>query len=276
MSKYKMAIPFKLNNELNNSVEEFNILFEEGKNSFEKLLEFLHAYPNTNINIEYKGSIPMGIVMSLNKMFDNVYTRVTAENFYSWKELKENNCKFFFDASYPAYNLASLQEMISMGVTSVYPADDLLYNLEDTAKYCHENEIKMRLVLNRIPSTLFYRGENYLCQIYSPRDMELLDKFIDIFEFDCQKPYDWAKFDVLFRAWFKKEDWHGDLREINDDLVNEFNVLTIPGGLADYKAKCGLRCVKRTSNKCRKCFQFIDISKQFLEKNIYIKKDGQK
>lgn len=271
MSDTKLAAPFKIYNERNDRIAEFNVHFDKNKNSFEKFLEFIDLYKDKRINVTFFGEFPFGVVSSINKISDNVYVRLTSDNFMAYKKLQEEGYRFFFDSSYPAYNKAMLDCLISMGSSDVYPADDLLYNLRDLRSYCDSRGVRTRVILNRIPSTTFDSGTNCKSQIYRPQDREYLDLYFDAYEFDCGKPYDWAKFDVLFRAWYEKEKWNGDLSEINDDLEIQFPNFAVLPELTSIKSNCERRCDSRAGNKCDKCEQYLLIGNDIANKGMYIK-----
>ena len=270
----KLSAPFKLHNPRNKTIQEFNVKFDKNKNSFEKFLDFIDAYPDKRINVTFFGEFPMGVVSSINKISDNVYVRLTADNFMAYKEMSEKGCKFFFDAQYSAYNITMLDNLIQMGVSDVYPADDLLYNLQEVKDYCAAKGVGLRLVLNRIPSTAWNSGGDYKSPIFRPQDLNLLEKYFDAFEFDCGDPYDWAKFDVLCRAWFERGTWNGDLIEINDDLELSYPNMSVPASLTAYKIKCERRCNKRAGNQCDKCNQFVEIGNSMAEKGLLLKENN--
>lgn len=269
----KISAPFKMYNDKNDYISEFNIRFNKGQNSFEKLIDFIDYYKDRRINIEFTGDFPMGVVSGINKISDNVYVRLTQDNFLAYQELKENNYKFFFDQDYKVYNYASLECFIDMGVSDIYPTDDLLYNIQETKDYCKSKNVNMRLVLNRIPSTIFNRGNTYKSQLYCPQDMDFLDQYFNMFEFDCGDPYDWAKFDVLYRNWFERKGWNGSLEEINDDLRLHYPILSIPSDITFIKSKCGRRCNKREISFCDKCNQYVEIGKSLEDRQIFIPKN---
>lgn len=273
MKNIQLAIPFKLNNELNDQVKEFNILFYKDDNSLEKLIEFVQEYPDTRINIEFPKGIHLPTLTTINKIHSNIYTRITENDLLNVSELREKDCKFFLDSHLCASNYTNLDAHIKMGVSDVYIADDLCYNLRDVSKYCHKNKVKLRLILNRIPATSFDKGVNYCSSIYRPQDLDLLKLYFDTFEFDCGKQYDWAKFDVLYRAWFKRGNWHGDLAEINDDLDLYFPNDSVVPDFTNYKINCERRCCQRITNSCSKCQQFLEIAWSLKDQNIHIKKE---
>jgi hypothetical protein len=269
----KIAIPYKhdINFSLNDKVKEFNILFFKSKNKLEKLIDFIDAYPETRINIKFPEGIHIATLNAVNKITDNVYVRLRAQDIPEVEELKKNNIKFFFDADCPAYNYSTLDSFINLGVTDVYLADDLCYNMSDISEYIHEKNIQLRLVLNRIPSTTLDRGINVRSSIYMPKDFEKLNKYYDVFEFECGEPCDWVKFDVLYRAWFERQYWHGQMSEINDDVFQDFHCDAIYPDFTEFKLNCERRCGKRLANPCRKCEQWLAIGETLKKKNVRFK-----
>ena len=95
----KLAIPFHLNNEINDDVKEFNILFYKNKNNIEKLIDFIQEYEDKRINIEFPEGIHMPTLKSVNKISDNVYCRMNPVDVVKLEELKKNNIKFFFNST---------------------------------------------------------------------------------------------------------------------------------------------------------------------------------
>lgn len=121
----------------------------------------------------------------------------------------------------PTYSC--LESFINLGVSDVYIADDLCYNLKNVHDICQENNVQMRLILNQVPSMTLDRGINPKAPIFMPKDMDTINPYFDVFEFECGLPYDWAKFDVLYRAWFVNKYWHGQMSEINEDVDMDFH-----------------------------------------------------
>lgn len=273
MKNISLAIPFKLNHELNSVVQEFNIRFDKNKNSLEKLIDFVQEYPDKRINISFPAGVHVQTLSTLNKIHDNIFVRLTENDLQCISELKEKECRFFFDVSLSVTNYTNLDAYIKIGVSDIYIADDLCYQLKDVSRYCHSHNVKIRLVLNRIPATSFDKGINYCSPIYRPQDIDLLNLYFDTFEFECGDPYDWAKFDVLYRAWFERKNWNGELSEINDDLEMLFPNNSIVPDFTNYKINCGRRCCQRITSPCRKCQQFIEIAMALKENSIHIKKE---
>lgn len=269
--KTPVSIPFKLHNPKNDSVAEFDVSFNKDKNNFDKFLEFIDLYKDKRINVTFKGEqFPLNIATSIQKVSDNTYIKLSPGQNQALPELQKNNCRFFFDQSSSVYNLMSLKSMLDLGVTDIYPADDLLYNIKTTKEICDEANVGMRLICNRIPATTLNRGFDYRSPLFAPQNRELLDNYFSCYEIDCGSPYNWKKFEVLYRAWFEREGWNGDLREINDDLRLLFPLLTVPQFLTEYKLSCRHHC-SRPKNNCNKCEQYVQFGMNLTKKGIYLK-----
>ncbi len=266
----KLAIPYQhdINFELNDKVAEFNILFYKSRNNLEDLIAFVNHYPDRRINIQFPEGVHLPTLKSINSINNHIYVRLKASDMMNLKDLKENHIRFFFDSDCPAYNYSVLDAFINMGVSDVYIADDLCYNMSDVEAYIHGKHITMRLVLNRIPSTSIDRGVNQRSPIYMPKDMDELSKYYDVFEFDCGEPYDWAKFDVLYRSWFENKYWHGEMYEINSDVDQKFHCDSLFPEFTGFKLNCGRRCNTRITNHCRKCEQFLELGETLKKKEV--------
>ena len=148
----------------------------------------------------------------------------------------------------------------------MYLADDLCYNLERTYFYCRIKGIKVRMILNRIPSTVPFKGDDPKSPIWMPRDIDLLSKYVDIFEFD--NDLDDAYFDVMFRTWFEKKAWNNNIREINLDLNLDIYDNTMLPIASMKKMRCCRRCSQRVGNVCDVCGQMADLSTILHDKGV--------
>lgn len=264
-------MPFKRFNELNDQVDEFDVEYNPKDNSFEKLIDFIQEYNDKRVNVKYTGNVDIKTARTFGKIGGNVYFKLSGQDVRSIDELKECGCRYFFGNDVPAYNLTSLASFVRMGVSDVYIKDDLWYDLTRTASYCHDNHIALRVVANRVPSTALGKGDCAEDMFLRPSDIALIDGLVDTLEFDCwdKGVYDFAKADVLYRAFFDKGEWNGDLREINCDLKLAVpNTALFPQFTAS-KLVCGLVC--RKGGKCAKCGQFLEVAGQLSKKKVRVK-----
>ena len=58
--------------------------------------------------------------------------------------LKNNNIKFYFDLSAAATNFRALEQLAKIGVSAVYIADDLCYNLKHVRAACDKYGLEIR------------------------------------------------------------------------------------------------------------------------------------
>ena len=106
--------------------------------------------------------------------------------------------------------------------------------------------------------------------------MEVLNKYIDVGEFDCWETkgaYNWNKFNVYYKIWFIKQDWQGQLRDINLDVHFDYPVQSIPKNFIDRKISCGRRC--SLGLNCSHCKTYMEIGQELNEENLYFPKEGK-
>lgn len=269
-----IGIPFKLmNDEWNNRPDiEFNIPYNDSrKDELEKFLDFVELYPKVRINLEFKNEVNVQHLNVINKAYSNVYVRLKAKDWGAIRELRSNKHKFFFDSEQPAYNLTMLDAYAELGVTDVYIADDLCYNLKETKDRCEKYDIKIRLVLNHIPMTTPGRGYDATSIIFRPNDMNYLKMYFDTFEFDCGKPYDWKKHRVLFMTYFIKQRWEGELSEINPDIRIPLDNRTLSDDFSYYRMNCKRRC-----DRCNICNNLYLTSERLHDLKIVRKRNKRK
>ena len=271
----QLAIPFALNNDENNlKASEFNIIFKKDRNSLEKLLEFAEAYPDYRINIEMD-IIDVQMLNLVNRAHDKIYVRLTdVSHFEQVPALKEKNIKFFMDYKlFPVKSKSELAYLIALGVTDIYPADDLLYEVKELHEILVGHNIKARMVLNKVPYTL-PNVDDPRIPWFTPQNVDILDQFIDTVEFDFQNdPKGWKQFEVYYKTWFIKKHWHGNLREIIQELnFNIANDSLFSEELLHFKINCGRRCVNADSH-CKRCEQYIEIANALDSMNIGIVQD---
>lgn len=274
----KVCVPFKYENEfngVNKTVREFDINFiqvtdgvDSKTSNITTLLDFVRKNKDKNINISFPHEISMSALELVNEIHKNIYVRLSAEQIGSVAELKKNNIKFFFDSTVSAYNYSMLESLLSLGISQLYISDDLCYNMDEVAKIARKKNVKLRCILNRIPSTALDKGINEKSMIYRPQDLPLLYEYFDCFEFDCGEPYDWAKFDVLFRTFFRKGKWNGNLQELNPDVAFRFDDRFIFPEYTANKINCERRCCSHYGNSCKKCKQYLNLHSMLIQKKI--------
>ena len=271
MRDLKLTIPFHLDYKLNDRVQGFNVVFDCKVNRLGKMLEFLELYSDARVDI-YFINWDVGIVSSILKAADNVYVNLSFEQLKYAEWLKEKGYKFFVNESFGAYNYDSLDFLINLGVSDVFILDDLWYDLPRTSEICKAHNVNIRLILNKIPTTLPNQGVNPKAPIFEPQMFDYLNTYVDMFEFDLGEKPNWNYCDILYKYWFSGKQWFGQLHEINEDIRMDYPVSSSFPELALFKLTCGKRCVSHMDNRCDKCNQFLKIARLFRDKNIRITK----
>lgn len=269
-----LAIPFKLYYELNDVATEFNIEYDPEKNDIDKLGDFLETFPDKRINIHIVNGVTKKDVKAIKRQGTNFALRLGKDDLGNVEMLQDLGVRFFFDRDVVAYNRISLSYYISLGVSDVYLADDLWYSLKDTYDRCNKSGVKVRAILNRIPMMWPNRGNDARAMIFRPEDFDLYSPFVDVAEFDCWdedgKVYNFSKSSVLFRTYFEKRRWCGDLGEINSDIFMPVPNEALLPEFTKNKLSCGLRCMDGGS--CKKCRGLLDIAYSMDKKDWKFKK----
>lgn len=271
----RLSVPFKLFGQLNDEADEFDIDYDPEKNNFDKLCEFIDEFPDKRVNVRFPNGIDKKSAKSIVRVDRNgsVAFRLTKEDFHVTGDLKDMGARFFFDQNAPAYNLASLKYYLSLGVSDVYIVDDLWYNIELTKGACSKAGAHIRVVGNRIPMMSPDKGTDACSMILRPNDYDLLDKYVDVIEFDCidrNGIYNFPAADALWKSWSKTKTWYGDLSEINLDLKMPVPNESVMDGFTANKLRCGYKCAGRGG--CRKCQDILDIAYSMHKKDWKFRK----
>lgn len=258
----KLAIPWSAN-EKNQFGDEYNIVFDQTQNKLDNLFDFLSEHKDIRFNILIKNMTKQQMLVA-DTVNPNVYFRLyKSENLDLFSFFKENGLRFFFDYPAAASCFNQLEEQILFGVSDVYIADDLCYNLEKTKTMCDKHDVRIRLVLNRLPSHRYDKGINPKTPYFIPETIDELSKYIDVGEFDSSS---WVKINTYYKIWFQRQEWREDLRFIYKDLELDIpNQSLIPNFLY-FKMNCGYKC--GYGSPCNKCEQFVEIAKSLANKNI--------
>lgn len=261
----RISIPYKNHFKLNDIVDEFSIFFDPDKNSFDTLIEFIQKFKDKQINIEYRNGIDTKTAAALAKIGGNVHFCLRAEDIQKSSALLDRGCKIFFDNSMAANSWNMLFWLVEHHrVCDVYICDDLMYELDKVREYCTEHDVRIRMVANRAPTSYPITKDMYTMPLYRPQDMEILEKYIDVVEFDCGSPYNFDMLKVLYKNYIKKRFWYGQLSEINIDF-KDYD-MPCPGltwALAEKRSCCGLRC--RKGGKCNTCKLLITLAQSLRD-----------
>ena len=270
----RVAAPFAIDNAANNDrIDEFNIIFKEDS-SIEKLVEFLELYQEKRVNVCFEHYNPTPYEFKLlNATHENFYVMLTSANLAGFdgpspEELKDLNIKFFTDKLIGSWT--ELVNWTAVGVSEIYPAGDLLHNMDSLRKYCDDNNMGIRFILNTVPN---YTGTSEDV-FFRPQDFDLVEKYFDTVEFVCEaspfdaRYYNWSVFKVLHKAWFVKKKWIGDLIEINVDIDYFVPCEAFPSRFFEKKLNCDYGCKKGKS--CNSCNLYFEMAHALKEKGLRI------
>lgn len=201
-----------------NKADEYNITFINRPNNFDNLMEFLSSHLDDRFNItidtsEY--SFDYAKLKVLNAIHHKLYFIVPPKEEICSK-LTEYNIKFYFNASSAATNFRSLEQLAKIGVSSVYIADDLCYDLKHVRAACDKYGLELRWIFNAIPSFFLDKTTDVRAPIMLPECVDELAKYVDVGEFEENKS--WARLEVLHKIWFIKKQWRENLRAIYPEL----------------------------------------------------------
>jgi hypothetical protein len=109
-------------------------------------MEFLSMHQEDRFNIiidtsEYDFDFTK--VKILNNIHKNLIFQIPP-NPEIYKKLQEYKAKYYFDINYAAINFRSLEQLVRMGVSAIYIADDLCYNLKRVRQACDHFNIELR------------------------------------------------------------------------------------------------------------------------------------
>jgi len=263
----KVALPW-VKNKIDLDMQcEYNITFINKNDNFNKLIEFLSQYPKERFNIaidisEY--SFDFNKLKILKNINPNIYIKLSTKNLNQYKILKDLNIKFFFDYSYPIFNYRMLEDISKLGVTDIYIADDLCYDLANVRKACDKLGISLRWILDIIPSEARDKSSDPRAPWVIPENIEELSKYVDTFEFLENNSE--ARLDTLYKIWFKKKQWRENLKALYPELDIDVWNQSLSPELVKYKLNCKYKC--SYGSRCKKCVQNIEIANNLYRNNF--------
>lgn len=254
----KIALPWDPHKEYQDKADEYNIIFVNKPNNFENLMEFLSLHPTERFNVTIDTSefpFDYSKLKILNVICPNLYCVIPPKE-EVYLKLKKYNIKFYFNSSAAAINFRSLEQLAKIGVSSIYIADDLCYDLKNVRDACDKYNLELRWVLDVIPSFFPSKVNDVKAPIMLPECIDELSKYVDVFEFSENQS--WAKLNTLYKIWFEKKQWRENLRAIYPELKIDIWNQSMNPNFNTYKMNCKYRC--GYGSACKKCIQFKEIA----------------
>lgn len=260
-----IAIPWSSNIQ-NRYGDEYNIVFNQVINNLDTLFDFISRHKDTRFNIKPE-NMDFNQMEAIDNLNPFIYFRVE-KDLKIIESMKKRGLKFFIDANSAPSSFSLLEEQIELGSSDIYVCNDLCYNLELVKKYCESKNVRIRLILNQIPSTRADRGRNPRAPIFTPECIEKLSEYVDVFEIDSNS---WAKIGTYYRIWFERKEWRENLQYIYPELEIEIPNESLIPNFMEFKMNCGYKCGH--GSPCNKCEQFVEIARDLRSKNIEYKKE---
>lgn len=252
--------------------EEISIIYDKNDTALPAFIE-KHDTKRINLIIENpEESLDAFEIKKLNAINEKYHYSVIYVCLYSNKRceaMSDNLLALMADLKMPWFtgNMITtwdaLHYFISLGVTDVYIAEDLGFEISLVYDVCHKANVKVRVIPNVAQSNINQTPDLKKFFI-RPEDMELYSKYIDTVEF-------WGELrqqDVFYKI-YKGGKWYGNLKEIifsfNEDL-DSHRVLPVFG---NARLGCDKRCLKGFN--CSICESIKSIQEQMKEQNLIIK-----
>jgi hypothetical protein len=268
-----------IDNDLLKVVDEINIELSRVKHlNSEVLKAFCEKHKEQRINLcikEFESGINEGYIDTALKFQANypeykVYIRLPGRADVADKIKEENsNAKIFFNTYISSWDL--FYDYIHFGVTDVYIAEEMCFELDKVSQIAKKNNINIRVFPNVTQSK--WAEMNDLKKFWMrPEDVDIYEDFVDVLEF-------WGDSDkngVYYDIYSKDKKWAGNLKEIIIGMKEDINSTCILPRFGERRVRCNKRCLK--GGTCSLCDTIFELSKN-LEKNnfrITYKKEKEK
>ena len=179
---------------------------------------------------------------------------------------RENRLKWF--TGIPATNWEILNNLIKIGASQVYIAEELGFDAVAAADFCHKNGIKTRFLPN-VATSAFSITPSIKKFFIRPEDIHLYEGIADTIEM-------WGAFerqDAYYKAYKERKTWNGLLApffySFNEPEDIEGDRIHPVFGKA--RLECRQRCM-RPDSRCRLCEDIIEFSDRLKERELRIKK----
>jgi len=161
-------------------------------------------------------------------------------------------------------NFDQLHYLVEQGVSEVYLAEDICFDLKRAKKVCDNYGVQIRAFPNVAQGSI-QSGPALKKFFIRPEDVVEYEDCISTLEF-------WGptnRQEILYRI-YKKGVWLGDLNQIILDFDLSFDSSRIVPGFAQLRKSCGRKCMK--GEHCSICDRVLNISEKLKQKNLVIKK----
>lgn len=166
---------------------------------------------------------------------------------------------YFFGIYATTYE--DLYFMVNLGVSQVYIAEALGFDIIQVSEYCHKYKVLVRVIPNIAQSKMPIPDIKRF--FIRPDDLYLYEPYVDVIEFwgDAQKQH-------IVKKIYERGKWFGDLKDIIQCFNTSVNNMAIVPMWAPKRMTCRQRCL--SGDRCHICDRFVHISNMLHEKHQYI------
>lgn len=160
-------------------------------------------------------------------------------------------------------NFDQLQYLLEKGVSEVYLAEDICFDLLRVKRLCSRYGVTVRAFPN-VGQCSVKAGPALKKFFIRPEDVKEYSDVIDTLEF-------WGTLDrqeTLYEIYTSGE-WFGDLKDLILDFDLSFDSMRIIPGFARARKTCGRKCMK--GDRCTICDRMLSISKLLEERDFIIR-----
>lgn len=175
--------------------------------------------------------------------------------------IKELKMPFF--TGYVATNFDQLHYLCNLGISDIYLAEDICFNLKRARAVCDRYKVQIRAFPN-VGQCSVKSGPALKKFFIRPEDVEEYSDCIDILEF-------WGPLDrqeTLLRI-YKKGAWYGDLKDLILDFDLSLDSRCIVSTFGAMRKSCDRKCIK--GDPCAACDKVLKIGQKLANNNVFIK-----
>lgn len=178
------------------------------------------------------------------------------------EDLAERDIPFFFIEG--ASNMDDVMGMLRLGVTDLYVMNELAFNIKNISKYCHDNNVAVRVYPNVAQSSTNFSINTLTKFFIRPDAVRIYEPYVDVFEFFGPLDRQAVLYDI-----YRDERWLGMLDEVIIGLDKNIDNQTIVPYFDVIRTNCQKIC---GIGKCNTCGAAENFSKTLKTKEIGVKR----
>ena len=251
----KYCLNFNRDSKYMNDVDELIIQYKPEYKEYESFIE-KHKHQRIILNIE-----DAELFLSENSMDTVAKTGIVLKLNYYYDDYVKLLCKILNESNYPFFisDYAStwdeLKGIIKLGVSDVYVAEELGFDIIAVSAYCKEHNVRVRVYPNVSQSSWLDPNNSNTDFFIRPEDTVIYEPYIDVFEF-FEKENNTQ--DTFYKIYAKKGAFYGP---VNTLIIG--NYITVQNNfIAPDYAKHRLDCQKKCARgqKCNLCQTTLDFA----------------